>query len=545
MTIIDTLHHLFISFVKEYAHVEEIPTHTFTLNVEQGKSSFGDISTNIAMVLAPRIKKIPRDFAREITNLFAHEAIASMEVAGPGFINITLTTAAWAAIANDLSMSGDAFFKLEPDTKRLNVNLEFVSANPTGPLHIGHGRGAIIGDVLAHVMNFIGHKAHKEFYINDAGSQIQKLGASFKTRCFKELGKEIAFPEDGYQGEYLIALAKECVQEYGDTLLLKDDLFFSEYAKKAMLEQQKETLQKYGVTFNEWFSEKKLHESGAIEAQLDALTIRGYTYKKEHALWFRSTDFGDDKDRVLRKSDGELTYVAADAAYLQNKVDRGFDRLIMVLGQDHHGYVVRLKGLLQASGYDPAMLDIILYQLVSIKEGGEQVRLSKRAGRIVDLAEIIDTVGTDVARFFYLQRKADAHLEFDLDLALKKTEENPVYYIQYAYVRINSILIKAAEQQLKPVLDAAYLREEERALLRKIVGMKHLLITISNTYQTHLLAHYAIELAQQFHHYYAHSRVIDMENQAQSNSRLFVLKILYQTLERSLRLLGLSRPEKM
>ena len=543
--IIDTLHHLFISFIKEYAHVDEIPTHTFTLNVEQGKSSFGDISTNIAMVLAPRIKKTPRDVAREITNLFSHEAVASMEVAEPGFINITLTPAAWTAIANDLAISGDAFFKLDTDTPRLDVNLEFVSANPTGPLHIGHGRGAIIGDVLAKVMNFIGHKAHTEFYINDAGNQVHKLGESFKARCFKELGKEIPFPEDGYHGQYLIALAQQCAQEYGQDLLKKDDLFFADYAKKAMLEQQKRTLTNYGVTFDEWFSEKKLHDSGAIEAQLDALTVRGYTYPKDLALWFRSTDFGDDKDRVLRKSDGELTYVAADAAYLQNKVDRGFNKLIMVLGQDHHGYIVRLKGLLQASGYDPAMLDIILYQLVSIKEGGEQVRLSKRAGRIVDLAEIIEEVGTDVARFFYLQRKADAHLEFDLDLALKKTEENPVYYIQYAYVRINSILVKAAEQGLKSVLDSHYLREEERALLRKIVGLKHLLTTISNTYQTHLLAHYAIELAQQFHHYYAHSRVIDMDNLAQSNSRLFILKVLYQTLERCLRLLGLSRPEKM
>lgn len=545
MTVIATLQQLFTSFVQEYTHTPSLPAHTFTLNVDTGKASFGDISTNIAMVLAPQLKRNPRELAHDITNLFSHEAIASMTVAGPGFINITLTEAAWTALAQELARAGDTLFMLDPHTKRLKVNLEFVSANPTGPLHIGHGRGAIIGDVLARVMKFIGHHVHTEFYINDAGSQIEKLGLSFKARCFEQLDQEIAFPEDGYHGTYLIALAELCVQEYGDSLLEQDDLFFADYAKKAMLAHQLETLTRYGIHFDEWFSEKRLHASGAIEAQLDALAIRGYTYKKDHALWFRSTDFGDDKDRVVRKQDGELTYVAADAAYLQNKINRGFDQLIMVLGQDHHGYVVRLKGLLQASGYDPAMLAIILYQLVSIKEGGEQLRLSKRAGRIVDLADIIDTVGTDVARFFYLQRKADAHLEFDMDLALKKTEENPVYYIQYAYVRIKSILTKATEQALTPTLAAAQLGSEERALLRKILALKQLLLTISNSHQTHLLAHYAMELAQQFHHYYAHCRVIDIDKPEQSKTRLFVLTLLHEALDRCLRLLGVSRPEKM
>jgi arginyl-tRNA synthetase len=316
-----------------------------------------------------------------------------------------------------------------------------------------------------------------------------------------------------------------------------------------MLANIKETLELYGIRFDVWFSEKILHTDGSIKRTLDILGKHGYLFEQDGATWFRSTAFGDDKDRVVRKSSGELTYVAADSAYLKNKIDRGYDRLIMILGHDHHSYVVRLQGLLKALQLDAqAQLDIILYQLVKIKVSGENVRMSKRAGTMVNLADVIETVGTDVARFFYLNRKADAQLDFDLDLALQHNETNPVYYVQYAYVRTKSVLSKAQEDaalhHITPA-DIATLNADERLLIKKIAALKTILATISTNYQTHLLTYYVLELAHTFHKYYSKNRVIDMDNVKQSRARLALITILRDTLETSLKLLGVSTPEKM
>jgi arginyl-tRNA synthetase len=515
------------------------------LNVDEQKQAFGDLNSNAALMFAKELKKSPRDIAQSITD-FKHKAIQKIEIAGPGFINFFLTIPALQELSKELFEQKDQFFKPSKLTKQ-NINIEFVSANPTGPLHFGHGRGGIIGDVLGNILQFVGHKVTKEFYINDAGNQIKKLGLSLKARYLQLSGVDAAIPEDGYYGEYLIKIAQECMKDYGPQLLDQPDSFFEDYAKNKLLDHIKSTLNKYGIDFDVWFSEKTLHDSGAITKALELLKRNGFIYENEGALWFASTRFGDDKDRVVRKSSGELTYVAADIAYLKNKAGRGFNHLIFILGHDHHSYAIRLDAARQALGIT-APLDVILYQLVKIKEGGEQVRMSKRAGKIVDLEDIINTVGKDVARFFYLNRKADAQLEFDLNLALTKTEENPVYYIQYAYVRTKSILEKAAhESALQHIVpaDLDLLGDEERLLLKKMASLKQLLEDITHHYQTHTIAYYTHELAQVFSRYYTNHRVIALENIPQSRARLALVIIVHDTLDLCLRLMELGRPDRM
>lgn len=543
MNTLETIHHSFNEFLPtlfKEAHPAE-----FTLNSDPQKNDFGDLSTNCALILAKKVGKNPREVAQEICDGFSHPLVEKVEIAGPGFLNIFLTTDAFKKLATELFEQKDDFFK-QPATDA-NYNIEFVSANPTGPLHLGHGRGGIIGDVLSNVLTFIGQSVAKEHYINDAGAQMQKLGNSFKIRCQQTLGESVEMPEDGYQGEYLENLAKECIKEHGEKVLSEPDSFFVTYAQDRLLTQLKETLHEYGITFDEWFSEKKLHPKG-IEEALSTLKKNNATYEKDGALWFKSTDYQDDKDRVLKKADGTYTYAAADAAYMLDKAARGFNRCIIVLGQDHHSYPKRLEGMRQALGLDDLKLECILYQLVSIKESGKQLKLSKRAGRIVGLLDIIEEVGKDIARFFYLNRKADAHLDFDLDLALSQTDENPVYYLQYAFVRTNSILEKASEfDEFKNITisDSDFLTEKEQLLLKKIAELKQLLNTLSQNYQVHLIAYYLLEVAHLFHNYYHHHKVLDPEQVNQSRGRLFMTLLVRETFERCLKLMGVSRPEKM
>lgn len=550
MNILDTLKQHFFSFLtQEFSLPAEVTRSiALTLNVDVHKQQFGDLSSNAALVLSKLVQKNPRDIATTITQKFSHPTVAKLEIAGPGFINFYLTEDTYKTIGTELYTEGAQFFSKSPEEQTLNYSVEFVSANPTGPLHIGHGRGGIIGDVLSRVLRLRGHNVTAEFYINDAGSQIKKLGDSLKARCLQAAGLPAELPEEGYHGEYLVALAQQCMHEFGKEVIDKPDSFFAQYGKEHLLAQIKATLELYNIKFDVWFSEKTLHDSGAIDRALDLLTQRGFIYEKEGAYWFRSTDFGDDKDRVVKRGSGELTYVAADIAYLQNKLERGAQKLVMVLGQDHHSYVVRLKAVLSALGHNPDDLDVILYQLVTLKESGELVRLSKRAGRIVSLKDIIETVGVDVARFFYLNRKADAHLDFDIDLALKKTEENPVFYIQYAYVRTGSILEKAAEvAELANITqaDALYLSKEEQFLLKKIVSLRTTLKEINDGYHTHALAYYVLELAHAFHSYYAAHRVINPQDINTSRGRLLAITLLRQTFKTCLDLLGIHAPQRM
>lgn len=530
------------TFGKEFDHSTLMD---FTLNTDPHKTQFGDLNCNIAMLLAKPLGKPPREIAQIIADDFKHPLVKTIEVAGPGFLNFYLTLAAFQQLAQELATKKDLFFKA--DKTETAYNIEFVSANPTGPLHLGHGRGGIIGDVLANVLSFLGYKVCREHYINDAGAQMNKLGASLKIRCQQALGQSVELPEDAYHGEYLKELAAQCIKEHGNDVVQKSDDFFVEYGYTHMLTQLKETVANYNINFDVWFSEKTLHPD-KVKAALERLKKNGFLYEQEGALWFKSTEFGDDKDRVVKKADGDYTYAAADAAYMLDKAERGFNHLIIVLGQDHHSYPKRLEGIRRALGLDDVKLECIIYQLVSIKEGGQQLKLSKRAGRIVGLADITQTVGTDIARFFYLNRKADAHLDFDIDLALSQTDENPVYYLQYAYVRPRSILQKAQEhpalQNIGPN-DAQHLTESEALLIKKMVELKPLLEGISHNYQVHLLAYYLLDLANLFHNYYHHNRVIEPETVDQSRGRLLLTTLVKEQFDRCLQLMGVSRPEKM
>lgn len=517
---------------------------SFELNIDIERK-FGDISTNVAMLLAKELKKAPRMVAEDIINNFKHEYIQKLEIAGPGFINIWLTPVCIIDLMKAISIDKNKFFTTNNNQKH-TYNVEFLSANPTGPIHLGNGRGGIIGDVLGNVLRFVGNHVTKEYYINDAGNQITKLGMSFKIRCQQALGQAVELPEESYHGEYLIEMAQDLVAKQGQALLEKPDSFFADYAKDHILAWLKNTLQKYGIEYDVWFSEKSLHDSGALKKAIDILTQRGYTYTKEDALWFKSTQFGDDKDRVLIRSNGEPTYTAADIAYMQNKIDRGADYMIMTLGHDHHSFAQRLSGLHQALGLEKYPLEVILYQLVKMKLGNEQVRMSKRAGNAITLEDVVDTVGKDVARFFYLHKKADAQLEFDLDLALKQTDENPVFYIQYAYVRALSILKKAQEAGIEySAGDLPYINESEYSIIKKIVLLQEILSTIETTHQTHLLANYVIELATMFHAYYNQNKILGAENEQIKKARLMVLKEISTTLKTCFDLMGISSPEKM
>ncbi|QQR54045.1 arginine--tRNA ligase [bacterium] len=548
MSSIAALRNAFGDFIKsKYAcSAEHLKQCNLILNTDYSKKQFGDLSSNAPLILAKLLGRNPLDIGQEIKNEFAHEYIEKKEIAGAGFFNIFLAKKSFIELAQDLFEHPTNLFKHTLQQK-LKISIEYVSANPTGPLHFGHGRGGIIGDVLANVLTFLGHNVTKEFYVNDAGTQIEKLAMSLIIRCQQELGIEATLPEDAYHGEYLIDLAKKCIQEYGSNVLEKPEFFFKEYAQEQLLKQIKQTLQKYGIQFNVFFSEKTLHESKAIDQSIELLTRKGFVYEKEGALWFASSQFGDDKDRVIRKTNGEWTYVAADIAYLKNKIDRGFNSLFMVLGHDHHSYATRLQAIRAAFDIN-VPLEVILYQLVKIKEGDIEVRMSKRKGAIIELDDIIDTVGKDVARFFYLHRKADAHLDFDLNLALKKTDENPVYYIQYAYVRIKSILNKASDVIESLSLyesDAKNISETEYMLLKKVIALQDLLETVIENHQTHLLTYYVLELAQLFHLYYNEVKVIDPAQLATTKARLLVLVVVKNTLGLCLDLLGLSKPERM
>lgn len=518
----------------------------FDMNTDPEKAAFGDLNSNTAMVLAKDLATNPRALAQTIVDKFQHPAITKIEIAGPGFLNFFLTEECLINLAQEIFNQRDLFFKSDIQPQKINV--EFVSANPTGPLHFGHGRNGILGDTIANILEFLGHDVTREFYINDAGSQITKLGNSLRVRYQQALGQSVQMPEDAYHGQYLIDLGQELATQYKDSLLDGTNEYFQDIAKQKMLAQQKETLQAYGIRFDVWFSEKELKNRVSIEDYIKKLTDNGYTYEQDGALWFATTQFGDDKDRVLRKSDGEYTYLAGDLPYLVDKLERGYDKLIMILGHDHHSFVVRLHALMQALGYKADRLTVILYQLVHITKNGESARMSKRAGTIVDLHDIINTVGKDIARYFYLNRKADAELDFDLELALTTSNENPVFYIQYAYVRTNSILNKAAG--INPdfahlvATDCKNLTDQEKLLIKKVVSLQALLKSLNTSYQTHVLAYYTFELANIFHSYYNNTKAI-VDDIEQTKKNLCIIKIMNNTLNLCFRLMGISSPEKM
>ena len=516
------------------------------------KKEYGDFATNVALQIARRAERPPREIADAIVALLpAAPFVERVEVAGPGFINLFVADDWLHDVLRDVVAHGADFGRDEPSGRSLQV--EFLSANPTGPLHIGHARNAVIGDAIASVLEAGGWRVEREYYFNDAGRQMELFGASVEARYLELFGHDAEIPEDGYHGAYLIDIAKDIEAAVGDTLLAlppeeRRGRLLHEGAER-VLAMTHRTLDRFGVRFDAFFSERTLHERGEIDQAVARLRDAGYAYEEDGAVFFRSTAFGDDKDRVLVRSNGAPTYFGADCAYLIDKFSRGYDRLVYVWGADHHGDVVRVRGAAQALGYDPTAVEIVLYQWVSLTRAGKAVAMSKRAGTFVTLDELLDEVGADATRFTLLSRSNDSHIEFDIELVKRQTLDNPVYYVQYGHARIASIL-RLAEQRSIPIhpvdeVDLGTLATEpELDLLRRIADLPDEVRQAAELRAPHRLTHYAQDLAARFHRFYTECRVITEDDEL-TQARLWLCTAAKQGLANVLGLLGVSAPESM
>lgn len=521
------------------------------LTVESPKNlSFGDVSTNISFLLAKRLKSSPHKIASDLAVLITsdNELLEKVEVAGGGFLNFFLAKKKLDRTLLEIEERG-ALFGSSAMGRGQKVLVEFVSANPTGPLHIGHGRGAVLGDTLANIFSFLGHEVLREYYVNNSGRQIQTLGKSLKARYLQALGEEVPFLENGYQGEYLVKMAEVLARDKDQALKEEDEKTFGQLAIEEILEEIKEVLSSFRVSLDSFRSEEDLYKSGKVKEALDLLEKKGYLYQKDAATWLKSTKAGDEKDRVLIRENGQPTYLAADIAYHLDKFNRGYDRLIDIWGTDHHGYVDRLKAAISFLGHRKEDLTIQLYQLVRLLREGVPVPMSTRAGEFVTLKEVIDEVGADAARFFLLLRGSDAHLDFDLELAKKTSQENPVYYVQYAHARICSIFKQAREKGIEILKGRKYNLEmlslpTERALMVKLAYFPDEVKISAKTLSPHRLTTYLMELASLFHNYYRFNRVIG-EDKELTRSRLCLAGAVRTVIANALSLLGISAPSKM
>jgi arginyl-tRNA synthetase len=518
------------------------------------RKEHGDWASNVALSVASRLEMNPREVAETIAGSIepAPEVISKVEVAGPGFINFHMSPAFIRNVLFEVSEKGALFGGSSIGAGR-KVQVEFVSANPVGPLHVGHGRWAALGDSLANVMSHAAYDVEREFYVNDYGTQMQKFGHSISARYLELLGKVNEMPEDGYAGRYIIELAERIVAEHGDEYLeLSEEErteTFIEMEYPVMLDHIRSTLERMDVLFDVWFSERELYRKGEVEKTTGLLEAEGKAYRDEGALWLRTSEFGDEKDRVLVRSSGEPTYFASDIAYHRDKMTRGFDLVIDIWGADHHGYVPRMKAAMDAMGYGADRLEVILGQLVKLFRGGEPVRMSKRTGEVITLDELLDEVTPDAARYFFLQRSQDSQLEFDIELAKRESPENPVYYVQYAHARICSILRYAGESGVDtsdPSHEELALleTESEMDLLRKLAELEELVEFCAERRVPHRLTGYAEELASLFHGFYRDCRVVT-EDERLTRARLFMVRAVRQVLEIVLGLIGVGAPEKM
>jgi arginyl-tRNA synthetase len=511
------------------------------------KPEFGDYSTNAAMLLAPALGEQPRGTAERLAEELGRtleDSLEKVEVAGPGFLNLFLSDTWYRRAAGEMLAKGEDLGRPAPaDTDTERVNVEFVSANPTGPLTAAGGRGAALGDSICRVLEFTGHPVVREYYVNDRGGQIDRFAASIAARMRGE-----AVPEGGYEGDYVVEIGGTLSQEGVDPGDLES---VARRGVALMLASVEETLRRYGVVFDTWSSERDLHTSGAVERALEEARTAGHVYESEGATWLRTTEFGDDKDRVLIRSEGDSTYFLSDIAYHRDKLDRGADRLIDVLGADHHGYVERLRAGLAALRYDPDSLEVAIMQLVHVVEGGERAQMSKRRGDFVTLDELIDDIGSDAARFFMLQRSHDTTVDLDLELARKTSNENPVYYVQYAHARIASILRKAGEGAEDRAAAADFALAElpvepsERALIKRLCELPDEVAETAQRRAPHRLCAYAMEVARDFHAFYRDCQVIGAEGAGVEDSRLGLSLLTKRTIARTLGLLGISAPERM
>ena len=514
----------------------------------------GDLATTLALTMAKPEGKPPRKVAEIIVSHIEDRdgVLAKAEIAGPGFINFFLRQDRWFEALFDIDDQG-ARYGLPDIGKGEKVLLEFVSANPTGPLHVGHGRGAALGDALANLLEAAGYAVQREFYINDAGRQIRLLALSVYTRYQQALGQELPFPEDGYHGSYIEDVARDLIARHADRY--REVPFescaevFAEHGKQAMLAGIREDLESFGVRFDEWFSEKSLLDNGSVKASLEELLESRNLYEKDGALWLRSTTFGDDKDRVVVKKDGDYTYLATDIAYHRNKLGRGFSNLVNIWGADHHGYIPRVRAVIQAFGHPADALHVLLVQLVTLLRHGQPVPMSKRAGDFVTLRDVVQEVGADAARYIFLTRRSDSHLDFDLDVAKEQSRENPVYYVQYAHARIASLFREAASRGVavpeRGAVDVALLDlEEEQSIIKALARYPEVAEEAARAYEPHRFTFYLQDLAGLLHSYYFKHRVIT-DDAARSGAKLFLLKQVRTVIQSALRILGVSAPEKM
>ncbi len=517
------------------------------------EKSHGDYSTNMAMQLARVAKKAPRMIADDIVANFdqSKASIEKMEIAGPGFINFYMNNEYLTDLI-PLILDQDQEYGESNAGNGERVNVEFVSANPTGDLHLGHARGAAVGDSLCNVLEKAGYKVTREYYINDAGNQIHNLAISVEARYFQALGQDKAMPEDGYHGADIIGIGKKLAEEFGSKYAEVSEeeryKFFRQYGLKIEMAKLQKDLEMFRVPFNVWYSETSLYENGKIDAALKRLRENGHVYEEDGATWFRSTELGDDKNRVLIKNDGTYTYLTPDISYHQDKFERGHDVLINIWGADHHGYIPRMKAAIEALGFDRAKLEVEVIQLVHLYKNGEKMKMSKRTGKAVTLRELVEEVGLDAVRYFFAMRSADTHMDFDLDLAVSQSNENPVYYAQYAHARICSILRQAEEQGLASE-DKINLKligtEKEVDLLKKLGEFPQMIADSAEKRTPHRVANYINDLASAFHSFYNANKVLDAENRELTTARLALVKVVRVTLQNALALIGVEAPEKM
>jgi len=522
----------------------------YTVEVPKHENQ-GDFSTNIALVLAGIEKKNPREIAGRVAALLEQEEelIEKVEIAGPGFVNLTLKTGVWQGLLPVIEEIGPDFGKSSVGAGK-RVLVEFVSANPTGPLSIGHGRQAILGDSIARLLEATGHDVYREYYYNDAGRQMRVLGESARARYLELLGEDFSFPEDGYQGDYITEIGRKLVDEYGSSLVDHESVEpFKKMAEQTIFEDISATLGRMGIKFDNYYNEQSLYENGHIDSVVAELKEKGLVYEQDDATWFKTSEFGQEKDRVIIKSSGEPTYRLPDIAYHREKFRREFDLMIDIFGSDHIATVPDVMAGVTALGYDPSKIKVILHQFVTLMRDGKQVKMSTRKATFITVDELLDEVGGDVARFFFMMRKPDSQLEFDLDLATKESQENPVYYVQYAHARVCSILRQAAEKGVEVVpcaaVDLRLLAEPEEIEMLKLMGAFPTLIeSAALEHEPYRVIFYLMELAGQFHSYYNRHKVIT-ENLALSQSRLCLVTGLRKVLGNGLTILGLGAPETM
>ncbi|MBF0099793.1 MAG: arginine--tRNA ligase [Desulfobacterales bacterium] len=515
----------------------------------------GDFSTNIAMMSAKLFKMSPRKVAEILKSHLDNQIdwIEKIDIAGPGFINFFIKPTAWYPVLHDIHQKNNDYGRCDIGKDKI-VQVEFVSANPTGPLHVGHGRGAAVGDIIGNILSFCGYKVIKEYYINDSGRQIKTLGRSVYLRMLDLLGRTVDFPEDCYQGDYILDIAKDILQSKGKELgewdTEKAIVYCSRVAADVILDGIRTDLRQFGVIHDTWFSEQTLYDEGKVDAAIISFKNKGIVYEHDGALWFKTTDYGDEKDRVVVRANGLTTYFASDIAYHKDKVDRGLDWIIDIWGADHHGYVERIQSVMKALDVDIQRLDIILIQLVSLLRNGEPVAMSTRSGEFVTLKQVIDEVGTDAARFIFLTRHYDSHLDFDLELAKKQTNDNPVYYVQYVHARISSILTKAeAEKGITTIQpsDSGLERltaAEEIDLMKRLVEFPELIKLSAQMKEPHRITFFLMDVASLFHAYYNQHRILSDDIEL-THARLYLVSAIRTVIRNGLTLLGVSSPHKM